>query len=590
MRILHLLSQTHLTGAEVYALDLCESQIADGYECFIISDTLATETRAQFTQMPIHNRAYPNRVRNILQLIAFSKSHQIDLIHAHSRAASWLAYWVTRKLHIGYVSTVHGRQGVHFSSKRKNIYGHWIIAVCEEIRDHLIQELHIPSKYIFLIRNGLCVNVAAYSGKHPIVKNIAWIGRLTGPKGMLLKDLLENVFNQFPDLNFTVVGGPNERVAIFVQYATSNVHFMGQVKKVDEIISNHDLILGSGRVALEAMRRHKPVLAIGEKYYIGLIDSSTINIAKATNFGDCARNKNISLKKVGADLQRIVHSPKTYQVKNYSKFLQDYDKKHVYKKVSHIYRQAIIDAYLRQYKEIPVLMYHQVVVNPIKSKYQIFVIKNQLDGHLKSLRKRGYESLTFKDIYTGKRVKRPVILTFDDGYLNNYEFLLPLLKKYHMKAVIFVLGNRNLKTNVWDSLNGEQVFKLMSDKHIRAMHESGLVEIGSHGLNHSHLMNMDDAGLEREISDSKAFIENIIQSSVISFSYPYGEYGDREKKAVDKAGYFFGIGTVNGPLHLIDDLKAIRRIQIFPKDKGFEFWKKTSGWYLRYCKLKGKDF
>lgn len=161
MRILHLLSQTHLTGAEVYVANLCKNQIKDGHECFIISGTLAIETRAQFTQMPIHNRTYSNRIRTIRRLIAFAKNHEIDLIHAHSRAASWLAYWVTGRLHIGYVSTVHGRQGVHFSSQRKNIYGRWIIAVCEELEDHLVHELNIPSKFIFLIRNGLSINGAS---------------------------------------------------------------------------------------------------------------------------------------------------------------------------------------------------------------------------------------------------------------------------------------------------------------------------------------------------------------------------------------------------------------------------------------------
>lgn len=423
-----------------------------------------------------------------------------------------------------------------------------------------------------------------------MMNNIAWIGRLTGPKGELLKQLLESVFSQFPDLNFTVVGGPNENIANLKPYATSNVRFIGQVKNVEKIISDHDLILGSGRVALEAMRQQRPVLAIGEKNYVGLVDSSTIDIAKATNFGDCAETKNISLDKVVADLQSLVRSSEVCSVKKYNEFLRDYDEKQVYNKVAHIYRQTMMDSYLHKYKEVPVLLYHQVLINPVASKHQIYVTKSQLDYQLKSLKKRGYESLTFKDIYKGERVKKPVILTFDDGYLDNYNILLPLLKKHQMKAVIFVLGNRDLKTNSWDNLNGEQVFQLMSDKHLEAMHKSGLVEIGSHGLNHLHLRDVDDADLQREISDSKTYIENIIHSSVLSFSYPYGEYGDREKKAVSNAGYFFGVGTVNGPLHFMDDLKAVRRIQIFPKDKKFEFWKKTSGWYLRYCRVKGKDF
>jgi hypothetical protein len=60
--------------------------------------------------------------------------------------------------------------------------------------------------------------------------------------------------------------------------------------------------------------------------------------------------------------------------------------------------------------------------------------------------------------------------------------------------------------------------------------------------------------------------------------------------ATGSAGYRFGIGTVTGPLRMADDCYRIRRIPIFPGTSRAAFWKKTSGYYLRYRKLKGKDF
>ena len=121
MIILHLLSQTHLTGAEVYAADLCKHQMSEGHECFIISDTLSAKSSAKYIPMSIHNRKYINRIRNILALVKFCKTQQIDLIHAHSRAGSWLANIVRLFVNVAYVSTIHGRQSVHFSSKHKNV-------------------------------------------------------------------------------------------------------------------------------------------------------------------------------------------------------------------------------------------------------------------------------------------------------------------------------------------------------------------------------------------------------------------------------------------------------------------------------------
>jgi len=152
VRILHLLSQTHLTGAEVYAADLCKYQTQQGHECFIISDTLSVESVARYFPMEIHNRKYVNRIKNIREIIKFCKKHRIDLIHAHSRAGSWLVNIVRLFVNVAYVSTIHGRQSVHFSSKRKNVYGQRIIAVCEHLKDHIGDELYIDEN-VYLIRN-----------------------------------------------------------------------------------------------------------------------------------------------------------------------------------------------------------------------------------------------------------------------------------------------------------------------------------------------------------------------------------------------------------------------------------------------------
>ncbi|WP_138146328.1 glycosyltransferase [Bathymodiolus heckerae thiotrophic gill symbiont] len=152
MNILHILSQTHLTGSEVYAADLCKFQTQQRHKCFIISDTLSVKTSTKYFPMPIHNRKYINRIYNIKALIKFCKIHKIDLIHAHSRAGSWLINIVRLFIDVAYVSTIHGRQSVHFSSKNKNIYGRRIIAVCDHLQEHILNELYIDEK-VYLIRN-----------------------------------------------------------------------------------------------------------------------------------------------------------------------------------------------------------------------------------------------------------------------------------------------------------------------------------------------------------------------------------------------------------------------------------------------------
>lgn len=155
MKILHLMSQTHLTGPEVYVATLCKKQVRDGHQCFIVSDTLSVKADAEYIPMSIHNRRYLNRLKNIIKLVKLCRDKQIDIIHAHSRAASWLANIVQRFVDVSYISTVHGRQSVHASSKRGNVYGEHIIVICEHLREHLRNELNITQAEIHLVRNGI---------------------------------------------------------------------------------------------------------------------------------------------------------------------------------------------------------------------------------------------------------------------------------------------------------------------------------------------------------------------------------------------------------------------------------------------------
>lgn len=155
MRILHLMSQTHLTGPEVYVAALVRRQQRDGHECLIVSDTLTVSVPARYLPMAIHNRRWPNRFRNIFRLVRLVRRENIDLIHAHSRAASWLANIVSRVTGSAYVSTVHGRQQVHASSRRFNVYGRQIIVVCEELAVHLRRDLNIRDADIHVIRNPI---------------------------------------------------------------------------------------------------------------------------------------------------------------------------------------------------------------------------------------------------------------------------------------------------------------------------------------------------------------------------------------------------------------------------------------------------
>jgi len=418
---------------------------------------------------------------------------------------------------------------------------------------------------------------------------VAWIGRLTGPKGELARTLLRDVVPKFPAVAFTFVGGPVDPE--LAEATPRNAQLLGFVDDVASVMREQDVIIGGGRVPTEAMRLGKPTIAVGEGCYIGPITRDTIAQARATNFGDCAAREPFDSEMVIADLDALLSGKLSAPAALYPEFLREYDPERVHTQVSRVYRDAVIDNYLQRFRELPVLTYHRVVAEPPgDSRFNIYVTQSELDRQLAALRRRGFETVTFRDIAEGRRVRKPVILTFDDGYADNYEHLLPLLARHEAKAVIFALGDRSIDSNVWDVALGEAASELMNDAQLRACQASGRIEIGSHGMAHRHLPPLDDTALAWEVRESKRVLEALIGEEVVSFAYPYGEYGSREVGAVKQAGYVFGIGTVNGPLHIGADRYRIRRITMFPNTNRFGFWRKTSGYYLRYCRLKGKDF
>lgn len=155
MRILHLLSQKELTGAEMYALSLAHHQTRAGHECRFVSDRLNVACEFPFTALPLGDRRWLRRLKNIIVLDRLVRAEHIDIMHAHSRASSWIANVVSRHTGVAFVSTVHGRQSIHFTSRHFNVYGQRIIVICPWLADHLANDLHLESSRIRIIPNGI---------------------------------------------------------------------------------------------------------------------------------------------------------------------------------------------------------------------------------------------------------------------------------------------------------------------------------------------------------------------------------------------------------------------------------------------------
>jgi peptidoglycan/xylan/chitin deacetylase (PgdA/CDA1 family) len=240
--------------------------------------------------------------------------------------------------------------------------------------------------------------------------------------------------------------------------------------------------------------------------------------------------------------------------------------------------------------KIPILMYHRFINDKSKKgKSRIYVDIKKFEQQLKMLKANNYETITFADLLDDNLISKLeqgykfVIITVDDGYLDNYELLFPLLKKYNFKAVIYVVTGVNY--NKWDvDKLQEPKIPLMNTEQIKEMVASGLVEIGGHTMNHPDLTKLTKEQQYQEINENKLQLEDIIKQDIISFAYPYGFFNKDSKEIVKNLGYKFAVMTENAPKLLQQDLYQIKRIPVFPWDNTFVLRLKVSKYYWNYIR------
>ena len=573
------LSQLEVTGAEVYAVSIADQLISNGHKVFILSDTLTKPTTANYISVPFSKRTIYHRIKNILFLIKFINSNDIQIIHAHSRASAWVSCLAGGICNIPVITTVHGRQATHLSRKIFPAFGFYIVAVCEMVKQQLIQELKINEGKIEVLRNGFNIEEKRENSVNNSQQIVTILTRLTGPKGELafkLLELIQKNLADFQGIEFRVVGGQN-LPEHFKQFK-ENFRFLGYVESPEKYIAESSVVIGSGRAAAESLLMNKPTIAIGEACSIGLITLSNIELAIKTNFGDTDESeRNFDFNKILNDLKTAL-TVTNCDPMVCEKLKMEYDLTRITKRLEYIYRSVIVKYY---HKEIPVIMYHSIADNNKNAgKHGIYVTKELFETHLHYLHSKGYQTLYFSDL---KKIidsairGKYILITFDDGYEDNYYNALPVLKKYNMKATVFLVADKTY--NEWDCKNpGDVEYKLLDKNLINKMANEGIM-FGSHTLSHPDLTLLNRSDIAKEISESKKILEEKVGREITAFAYPYGKLNAEVKSAVRNAGYQFGIATDSGPLAIHEDFFEIRRIIIFPNTNLSGFKRKINGNY-----------
>ena len=211
--------------------------------------------------------------------------------------------------------------------------------------------------------------------------------------------------------------------------------------------------------------------------------------------------------------------------------------------------------------ELPILMYHSMLKDPVKQS-QYIVSPDLFEKDLQYIRKKGYTPVFMKEVIdyvngTGFLPKKPIVLSFDDGYYNNYYYAFPLLKKYNMKAVISIVGKLSDDFSQTPDENPSYAHLTWDD--ILEMHLSGCWEIQNHSYN-CHSFDHRN-GVSQTTSESKESYAKFLSSDVWhlqnkiayvtgvapnTFTYPFGAFSENTDEVLREIGFQATLSCTEG--------------------------------------------
>lgn len=189
--------------------------------------------------------------------------------------------------------------------------------------------------------------------------------------------------------------------------------------------------------------------------------------------------------------------------------------------------------------KVPILMYHFVANNPNpkdKQRDALSVSPDKFDAQMGYLAQNGYTPITLDTLYgiynnQTSNPAKPIILTFDDGYIDFYTTVFPILKKYNFHAVSFISTG----------LIGGGYY--MNWDQIKEIQSSWLVTFEAHTINHANLASLSFEQAYKQLLDSKNILSAQTGYPVNFVAYPYGISNKQVIAAAQKAGLIGGVGT-----------------------------------------------
>lgn len=211
-----------------------------------------------------------------------------------------------------------------------------------------------------------------------------------------------------------------------------------------------------------------------------------------------------------------------------------------------------------EFLRVPILLYHYIEDNQDERDFMRTSMATRpyfFEKQMRYLAEHSYHSISLTDLKNALEGRlslpeKPIIITFDDGFRDYYENAFPVLKKYNLKAIVFMIANHiGLSGNLTAGM-------------LREMLDSGAFELGSHTLNHVWLSEVSYEEARREIFESWQVLSERFHYPVKHFAYPGGFEAPWVVDLVREAGYETAVSTRVGQRQTGGEIWRLKRLKV----------------------------
>jgi peptidoglycan/xylan/chitin deacetylase (PgdA/CDA1 family) len=221
-------------------------------------------------------------------------------------------------------------------------------------------------------------------------------------------------------------------------------------------------------------------------------------------------------------------------------------------------------------RPIPILMFHSISVAPRNARTpSLYLSPRRFRMYLATLARLGFRGVSMGDAAahllgepSSRSAEKLVALTFDDGYADNVEAALPILREFGFTATCYVASDHLGGFNAWDADVLRVRTPMMTREQLSTWRGAGM-DVGAHTRSHCDLSTCSDAEeLRQEVAGSKTDLECMTGGPVTHFSYPFGRYGAAAVAAVRAAGFATAVSVRDRRARATDDPLQLPRLYV----------------------------